>query len=151
MAKRFTGNDSLAADVAQEVFLKVFRRLGEFRGEAEITTWLYRIVANTCIDAERSRRRLVPLEGSGVTEQPSCTPPQDGQILRQQVNARVETALATLKPKLRIVLLLRYDGDLSYDQIAEVLGCSTGAVAARLSRGHRILAKKLEGLRGVLE
>jgi RNA polymerase sigma-70 factor, ECF subfamily len=66
----------------------------------------------------------------------------------REIESSVRAAIATLKPKLRIAILLKYFEDLSYEEMATVLRCSKGTVASRLNRGHRILARKLAGLRG---
>ena len=67
--------------------------------------------------------------------------------LRREMTDGVKSAVAELKPKLRIAILLKYFDDLSYQEIASVLGCSLGTVASRLNRGHRLLARKLDHLR----
>jgi RNA polymerase sigma-70 factor (ECF subfamily) len=73
---------------------------------------------------------------------------QEDRAERSETADSVKRAVATLKPKLRVVMLLKYFEELSYEEIAAVLGCSKGTVASRLNRGHKILARKLEHLRG---
>jgi RNA polymerase sigma-70 factor (ECF subfamily) len=70
--------------------------------------------------------------------------------LQREVADRVNSAVAELKPKLRIAILLKYFNDLSYQEIASVLGCSVGTVASRLNRGHRLLARKLSHFRNAM-
>lgn len=139
----FGGDASAASDVVQEVFVKAFDRLGSFRGEAQLATWLHRVTVNACLDERRSRRRLVGLDAAqreGVAH--------DDAAERSQREALVRRAVTRLPPKLRIAVLLRHFEDLSYDEMASALGCSTGTVASRLSRGHAQLARELAALQG---
>lgn len=150
LALRSTGDSAAAWDLTQEVFIKVFSKLGEFRQQAKFETWLYRIVVNACIDARRKSSRFVPFDergkGGGMFE----NRPQERNYLRRQVREAVEGAVARLTPKVRAAILLRYVEGLSYEEIGEILGCPAGTVAARLNRGHKILARELAELRGVM-
>jgi RNA polymerase sigma-70 factor (ECF subfamily) len=132
------GDDAAAKDVTQEVFVKVFRAAPSFRQDARLSTWLYRITANACMDELRRRRRLVL-----VGDVPSRLHPKVAPHEPAEPDADVTAALARLSPKLRIAVLLRYFEDLSYDEMAEALGVSHGTVASRLNRAHRALARGL--------
>lgn len=147
----FSGNEATARDVAQEVFLKLFTRIGQFRGDANFSTWLYRMVANACIDQQRKVRRLVPLEPELDLSRHVARKPQERGFFRREITDAVQGALHVLKPSLRIPLVLRYVEGLSYQEIGDALGCSAGTVASRLNRGHKILAKKLGHLRGMVD
>jgi RNA polymerase sigma-70 factor (ECF subfamily) len=151
IALHYSGNPDTAGDVTQQVFLKLFSRMGQFRQDAEFTTWLYRIVANTCIDEQRSRKRFIPLGNEAEVRDMSARGSQEDKYIRREVAASVREAIAQLRPKLRMPILLKYVEGLSYEEIAEALGCSKGTVASRLNRGHKILADKLSNLRGALE
>jgi RNA polymerase sigma-70 factor (ECF subfamily) len=72
----------------------------------------------------------------------------ESRFIADQIETEVRQAIGSLKPKLRIAVLLKYFDDLSYDEMASALGCSRGTVASRLNRGHRMLARKLGHLRG---
>jgi RNA polymerase sigma-70 factor (ECF subfamily) len=146
----FGGDAATASDVTQQVFLKLFDKIGQFHGDAEFTTWLYRLVTNACVDEQRKRRRFVPLGDAFEETEPAEDSKQDDTAARSQVSDTVKSAVAALKPKLRVVMLLKYFEELSYDEIAEVLGCSKGTVASRLNRAHKALARKLDHLRGAL-
>lgn len=150
LARRFTGDEWMARDLTQEIFLKLFARLPDFRGEAKFETWLFRIVANACIDEQRKRKRFVPLqpeiEMTYITEKR----PQESSYIRHQLEKAVQAAIARLSPALRLPIVLRYVEGLSYGEIGEVLGCRAGTIAARLHRGHKILAKELAEFRGVM-
>lgn len=150
IALHFCADESMAKDISQQVFLKLFRRIGQFRQEAGFATWLYRIVANTCIDEQRSRRRLVPLDPETGAARMRTRGSQEEAYLKQQVTDSVRLAVGELKPKLRMTMLLKYVEGMSYDEIAAALGCSAGTVASRLNRGHKILARKLAHLRGTV-
>jgi RNA polymerase sigma-70 factor (ECF subfamily) len=147
----FGGDAALASDITQQVFLKLFTRIGQFRHQSEFTTWLYRLTTNTCIDEQRRRRRFSPFDenpaGKNVTTRAAAIPAAEARFMRLEIADSVRDAIATLKPKLRIAILLKYFEELSYEEIAQVLNCSKGTVASRLNRGHRILAQRLGHLR----
>jgi RNA polymerase sigma-70 factor (ECF subfamily) len=146
----FGGDAALAADITQQVFLKLFTRIGQFRHQSEFTTWLYRLTTNTCIDEQRRRRRFSPLPDApdALPQRAHATlPAAEARFMRLEIGDSVREAIASLKPKLRIAILLKYFEELSYEEIAEVLNCSKGTVASRLSRGHSILARRLGHLR----
>ena len=147
----FAGDEAAAKDVTQEVFLKLFSSIGKFRGESAFGTWLYRLVVNVCLDERRRQRRLVHLDSEEKTLRASGVGPQERHFASRQRREAVQAALAQLSPKLRLPLVLRYLEDLTYEEIARVLGCGKGTVASRLSRGHRELARRLDALRGSLE
>jgi len=164
VAVRFTGDESAARDVTQQVFLKLFTSISGFRHEANFKTWLYRLVANECMDEFRKRRRMIsfdffgpaPLddrdEDRGKVDMKDWRqePLQEGSLARLEISDAVLAAVMQLKPKLRMAILLKYYEDLSYEQMAEALGCSMGTVASRLNRGHKALAQRLAHLRGSL-
>ena len=131
-----------AADVTQEVFLKLLTRIRQYRGEAGFETWLYRVTVNTALDARRSVRHTVPVDDPRTAQLATRTTPED-DAARNETAERVRAALATLAPKLQAPVLLRYVLGLAYDEIAEALEISPGTVASRLSRAHRELAAKL--------
>lgn len=150
LARHFTGDPAAAWDVTQEVFIKVFSGLSQFRQQAKFETWLYRIVVNACLDEQRRRKRYVPLADQNKDADMSNNQPQEKGYLRSQVTEAVQGAVARLSPKVKASILLRYVDGLSYEEIGEVLGCPPGTVAARLNRGHKILARELKSLRGVI-
>jgi len=145
----FGGDAALASDITQQVFLKLFTRISQFRHQSEFTTWLYRLTTNTCIDEQRRRRRFSPFDETptGATPTRTAIPAAEARFMRLEIADSVRDAIATLKPKLRIAILLKYFEELSYEEIAQVLNCSKGTVASRLNRGHRILAQRLGHLR----
>ena len=142
------GDEMAAADVTQQVFLKLMTRIGQFRGDSEFATWLYRLVVNTCIDEQRRRRRFLPFGESDPVSRMEDRRPQEKHYARLEIADSVKAAIGELKPKFRLPILLKYVEDLSYEEIAHVMGCSKGTVASRLNRGHKALAKRLAHLRG---
>lgn len=140
------GDRALADDVTQQIFLKLFTAIRQFRGDSEFTTWLYRLVVNACLDERRRSRRLLPLGETVAMRSPGDKKPQEKQYARLEVAEAVQAAIAELKPKFRLPILLKYIEGLSYEEIATVMGCSKGTVASRLNRGHSQLAKRLSHL-----
>jgi RNA polymerase sigma-70 factor, ECF subfamily len=140
------GDRTVADDVTQQIFLKLFTAIRQFRGESEFTTWLYRLVVNACLDERRRRRRLLPWGETVAMRNPSDKKPQEKQYARLEVAEAVREAIGELKPKFRLPILLKYIEGLSYEEIASVMGCSKGTVASRLNRGHSQLAKRLSHL-----
>jgi len=143
----FGGDDAAAGDVTQQVFLKLLTTITQFRGNSEFTTWLYRLVVNTCIDEQRRRRRFLPFGDSDPVSRMEDRRPQEKHYARLEIADSVKAAIGELKPKFRLPILLKYVEDLSYEEIAQVMGCSKGTVASRLNRGHKALAKRLAHLR----
>lgn len=171
IALHFIGDEAAARDITQQVFLKLFSTIGQFRGEAGFSTWLYRLVVNACLDEQRRRKRFLSFDFFGGDkadgsdggmnamdwqqakqfEQSGQKLPQEDGYAQLEISASVKAAVKELKPKLRIAILLKYFEGLSYEEIARVLGCSTGTVASRLNRGHKELARRLQHLRGEFE
>jgi RNA polymerase sigma-70 factor (ECF subfamily) len=155
LALRLLNDQSEACDVVQEVFLKVFRNIGSFRGQSTLKTWMYRITVNEAHNARRwffrHRRREVELD----------TSPDDSHNLKEIIpdtgrspfevavdrerQVMIEAALEKINPIFREAVVLRDITDLSYDEIAEVLGVSLGTVKSRILRGREALREQLEG------
>jgi len=148
VAFRYSGEQSAAEDIAQETFLKALVGIRAFRGESGLKTWLYRLTVNSCLDQKRRRNRLTPLvdEALSILRAPDLTAFDD--LLRAELSTRVRAVVATLHDEHRMLIVLRYTENLSYDEIAAVLGCSTGTVASRLSRVHKVLARRLARIAG---
>jgi RNA polymerase sigma-70 factor (ECF subfamily) len=143
IAYHFCGDANLARDLTQQVFLKLFKSIGQFRFDSDFSTWLYRMVANVCIDEDRKRRRFVPWDPQAGIDRLIERRTGEDSVSRKEMASSVRRAVTELKPKLRIVILLKYFEEMSYEEMAAVLGCSSGTVASRLNRGHRMLATKL--------
>ena len=149
----FKGDDAAANDVMQQVFLKLMTRLGQFENRADFTTWLYRLVTNTCLDRRRSLKRWVLFGSASDAEniaEPARTKSVEEEYSQSEISRTVQAAIQELKPVFRIAILLKYFDDLSYEEMAVVLQVSKGTVASRLNRGHTMLARKLAHLKGAL-
>jgi RNA polymerase sigma-70 factor (ECF subfamily) len=142
----FHGEDAVAGDVTQQVFLKLMTSIGQFRGDAAFSTWLYRLVVNACLDVARRRASDAIVADRSPLDPIAGGCSQEEAYARVQLATSVRAAISTLPEKFRIALLLRYFDDLSYEQMAEALGCSMGTVASRLSRGHKMLAERLKNV-----
>jgi RNA polymerase sigma-70 factor (ECF subfamily) len=145
IALRFSGERTAAMDIAQDTFLKLFSSIRDFRGDSGFDTWIYRLVVNSCFDHKRRTRRWLPLAAdfAGTLR---AAGDSLADVLRSEINGSVRRAVDRLSPDLRIVVVLRYTEGLSYDQIAEVLGCAPGTVASRLNRAHKTLERRLSHL-----
>ena len=142
----FGGNREMAEDVTQKVFVKLLTRI-DFRGESEFTTWLYRMTVNACTDEARKMNRFVGLTGLFGLGGPRAGV-QQLMAERDEVSDLVSFEVGRLRPKYRIPVVLKYVEGLSYQEIAEVMGCSPGTVASRLNRGLKKLEVRLGHLRG---
>ena len=143
----FHGDTATAADITQQVFLKLMGNIQQFRGESGLSTWLYRFVVNACVDRTRAPGARAAMADPAVLDELPAADSPEADFASAQLASSVQTAVSTLAPTLRIAILLRYFDDLSYAEMATVLKCSIGTVASRLSRGHEILAQTLAPLR----
>ena len=141
LAFRLTGNAEDARDVCQEAYLRAYRGLRRFRGDARFTTWLYRITANCASTQLGRRRRHRHEELDDELELNDLSPGSDpvGRSESASLRDAVQKALAALPPKLRAVVVLRDIYDLSHEVIAAELGISVSAAKVRLHRArHRL-------------
>lgn len=153
LAYRLLNDPADAGDVAQEVFLKIFRNVGSFRGDSSLRTWVYRIAVN---ESHNRRRWLFrhrrgetgideAFEDSDAREKPimdSGETPFDFTMNRE-AQLLLEEALAGVNPVFRTALVLREIEDMSYDEIAEILEVSIGTVKSRIVRGREALRRNL--------
>jgi RNA polymerase sigma-70 factor (ECF subfamily) len=141
LAYHFLGDAAAAADVTQDVYLKLLVKIDQFRGGARFSSWLYRVVANAVVDYRRARRPGVSLESvESVRLAAAGASPQE-LLEERERKARLSRAVRRLPPRLRLPLLLRHMAQLSYEEIAAALGVRPGTVASRLARAHRRLAQ----------
>ncbi|MGH9580236.1 MAG: sigma-70 family RNA polymerase sigma factor [Terriglobales bacterium] len=156
-----------AADTTQEVFLKVYRGIHSFHGDASLKTWMYRIAIREASNQRRwwSRHKaretsIEPRAGAegGAEESPALkdTLADAGEspyesFMHEEIRARVEQELQQLPEPYRTTVILRDIEDLSYEEIAEVLDVSLGTVKSRLMRGRDALRKRLESYRRELQ
>jgi RNA polymerase sigma-70 factor (ECF subfamily) len=141
LAYRLTGNEEDARDVVQDAYLRAYRGIGNFRGDARVTTWLYRITAN-CASTHlggRHRHRHEPLDTE--VDLVDATPASDpvDRAVAADLRLTVEQAIAELPARLRAVVVLRDVYDLSHEAIAAELGITETAAKVRLHRARRAL------------
>ncbi|MDI6807930.1 MAG: sigma-70 family RNA polymerase sigma factor [Candidatus Eisenbacteria bacterium] len=150
IALRIVSNDEDARDIAQETFVRVFKSLSQFDQERSFQNWLFRIAVNLSIDLMRKRKfAFFSLSGNKEDgtkdhdiEDQSPTP--DVSYESKAGAERFESLIESLPVKYKTLLVLRYKEELSYQEMAEVMGIPMGTIKARLHRGHRILRRKLE-------
>jgi RNA polymerase sigma-70 factor, ECF subfamily len=149
---RFTGRDSEAQDLTQDVFLRVFRSLATFRStEGSFSTWLARLTRNLLIDHYRRTRneritdsieaQLPRVEESGTVAR------SDAAVAGREASELLQGALAKLSPELRETIILRDLQDMEYREISQILGIPEGTVKSRLNRGRAELARLLKKYR----
>ncbi len=155
LALRLLGDATEASDVVQEVFLKVFRNIGSFRGRSTLKTWIYRITVNEAHNARRwffrHRRREVELDThpEDTRHWKEAIPdrrrsPYEVAVEREQ-HVMIEAALGRMNPIFREAVVLRDITGLSYEEIAEILNVSLGTVKSRILRGREALREQLAG------
>lgn len=156
LAWTMTGQREAAEELTQEIFLRSWQKIGQFRGEAKFGTWFYRLATRCCLNYRQ--RRTTPahetLDAFEERAEPGAMKQSEAQLeanLRQQeLQDEVQRALFSLKPEWRLVVFLKDLEGLSYEEIAAQMNCSTGTVASRLNRARHLLAQKLAHWRGEL-
>ena len=148
-AYRFLRNSEAAEDATQEVFVKMLKHANQFHGDAKLSTWLFSITANWCRDYLRKADNKAKDSEDVLITLPAPSEFSPDRTLEQRENQqRIQKALTALTPEQReAILLSRYQG-LSYAEIAQISGCSEGAVKTRVFRAMETLKKALAGERG---
>jgi RNA polymerase sigma-70 factor (ECF subfamily) len=156
LAFRLTGHYDDANDVAQEVFVLAFRKIGQFQGASRLKTWLYRIAVNTTKNFWKRRERrgysvtdsidepIQGEEGSRARDVPSTAPDPARHAAGKEAVEALQASMSKLNPEQREALTLRCVEGLSYDEIAEISQCNLGTVKSRINRARaelRVLMK----------
>ena len=154
---RMLGRRDEAEDMAQEVFVQVFKAVGSFRGDSKLSTWIYRIAVNLCknrvkylkrrkSDAQDEYESLADrsalTSGSGYTSGDIARP--DHMLEGMQLERAVQLCIVELEPDFREVLILRDVEDLSYEEVCEVTGLPEGTVKSRLHRARAMLKQAVQ-------
>jgi RNA polymerase sigma-70 factor (ECF subfamily) len=143
VVRRLVGNDSdLAADIAQEVWIQIFRALPSYRGDSQFGTWAHRIAVNRTLNALRKTRRLANLETEVQEDSASFEPDTDRSFLA----ASIEEAAAKLSPGARAVFMLHDVEGYTHEEIAQELGITTGGSKSQLFKARVKLRKLLAHL-----
>ena len=154
LALRLLNDQSEACDVVQEVFLKVFRNISNFRGQSTLKTWIYRITVNEAHNTRRwffrHRRHEVELDSKPESRDWKEVIADSGRspfelAFDHEQHSMIEAALKRINPIFRDAVVLRDIADLSYEEIAEILEVSLGTVKSRILRGREALREELAG------
>ena len=149
LAYRTIGREEDARDVCQETFLRAFRALPGFRGQAKFSSWLYRIALNLCRDWIRRERRapiVQPPEDVDVMEFAAASEPSESiedLVARKDLSRAVERAMSLLPDEQRTAIVLKEYHGLTFQEIAELLGCPLSTVKTRLYQGLTVLRREL--------
>lgn len=136
-ALRMVGDHDRAADIAQDTFIKAYRKLDQLTDDAAAKSWIYRIATNTAIDDMRRRRFTVPIgDEDGHHDRPDQRPGPEAQVIGGMVDERIQRALLRLRPNHRQCLILSDVEDMSAQQIGDVMSMSYGAVRTLLCRAR---------------
>jgi RNA polymerase sigma-70 factor (ECF subfamily) len=157
LLSRMVRNQEEVEDIAQETFIKAYRALPQFRGDAAFYTWLYRIGVNTARNYLSSRKRQMPTisdqalnDDDDVDERIVAedinTP--ESMLLSKQVAMAVNDVVEALPEELRTAITLREMEGMSYEEIAELMGCPIGTVRSRIFRAREAIAAKLRPILG---
>ncbi len=146
LAYRVIGREEDARDVSQEAFLRAFRAIKGFRGQAKFSSWIYRITLNLCRDwIRRTRRRPVTYlaEVPDVSDVTTVTRSAEDLALQRELGARVAALMAQLPEEQRSAIVLKEYHDLTFQEIADLQGCPLSTVKTRLYQGLSVLRRQL--------
>ena len=145
LALRFLGDPALAEDATHDVFIKAFRKFQDFRGDAAVRTWLYRIAVNHCQNVLQSwhRRHITTVADDSLWDTVPAAADTPLQILEiKELGQRIQQTLDALPEEYRLLLLLVADEKLSYEEIAELTQQTADAVRGKLHRARKLFAHK---------
>lgn len=159
IALRIIGNYDDANDLAQEVFLRVYKSIKSFKGESSFSTWIYKITKNVCLDEIRKRRNKnvisldeeIKLNSGEVTRQvESSDDTPDVALEKSEMKDLINKAISELSDEHRVVIVLRDIQGFSYEEIAKIIDCPEGTVKSRINRARKALKKILKSKRELL-
>ena len=154
LVSRYVKNQSESEDIAQEAFIRAWRAIGSFRGESAFYTWLYKIAVNTAKNHLVAMGRRPPADDIAIDDavfvpgadrmQETATP--ERELMRQEIEQTVFSSVQSLPEELRTAITLREVDGLSYEEIAEAMGCPIGTVRSRIFRAREAIDEKLRPL-----
>jgi RNA polymerase sigma-70 factor, ECF subfamily len=153
IALRMLGNPDDASEVAQEVFIRVYKSVKNFKEESSFSTWIYRITTNTCLDELRKRKNKEHIsldedihheDGDMKRQVEDSRPTPDIIAEKNELRKIVKLAINSLSEDHRIVIILRDIQDLSYEEIAKIVKCPEGTVKSRINRARSELKEILK-------
>ncbi len=158
LISRFVSDPATAEDIAQETFLRAYRAIGRFRGDSQFYTWLYRIAVNTAKRSALDGARSPVLQENATFPQDEETFPKQEQLssmdtpdavmASREIADTVNAAMDALPEELRTAIVLREIDGMSYDEIAQAMGCPVGTVRSRIFRAREAIARQLRPLLG---
>ena len=138
------GQQGETDDIVQEVFIKIFRALGDFRGDSRLSTWIYRIARNEALNAiDKRRPQVIPIED--CADLPAAGESPEASYRRRIGRERLERLMERLEEKQRVAIELRYIGDKSYEEIAEIMDIPLGTVKTYIYRAKLSLKRMMTG------
>jgi RNA polymerase sigma-70 factor (ECF subfamily) len=143
LALRWLGDPTQAEDATHDVFLKAYRKFGEFRGDSAVRTWLYRITINHCRNLQQSwhaRNLVMPADDSFLDQTVSASDSPLRVLETKELGQRIQRSLDALPEEYRLLLLLVADDHLSYDQVAQLTNQTADAVRGKLHRARKAFA-----------
>ena len=152
MAYKFTNDYDETQDLAQEVFLKIYRQIKNFRGDSKLSTWIYRISVNTCLDWKKKKMRIKSINFSNMVNEENKdqtigikddSPLPDEIILQDEDQRIVHDLIYELSDKYKTVLIMYHFNEMSYEDIAKALNVPQRTVETRLYRARRMLKDKI--------
>ena len=154
LVSRYVKNYAECEDIAQEAFIRAWRAIGSFRGESAFYTWLYKIAVNTAKNHLVAMGRRPPADDIAIDDatflpggdrmHESATP--ERELMRQEIEQTVFSTVQSLPEELRTAITLREVDGLSYEEIAEAMGCPIGTVRSRIFRAREAIDEKLRPL-----
>lgn len=152
MAYKFTGDYDESQDLAQEVFLKIYRQIKNFREESKLSTWIYRISVNTCLDWKKKKEKIKSINFSSMVNEEnkdqtidlkdeSMSP--DQLILQDESQKLIHKLIYELSDKYKTVLVMYHFNEMSYQEISKALDIPERTVETRLYRARRMLKEKI--------
>lgn len=161
VAYRYAPSAEDAADMAQEIFLKMFRNINTFKFKSKLSTWIYRVAVNTCIDLVKRNKDdgntysidngYLDEDGLGYEEIADSSPGPDEIALQGEIKNAINSAISLLNIEYRTAIILRDIQGLTYDEISEITDCSVGTVKSRISRARKNLREILSENRELFE
>ena len=148
LAYSYVKDHALAEDISQEVFLKCYQFLENFRGDSSVKSWIFRITANTCKNVLRKRRLNVVNIASQFLENIRKTESTEDFFVRNQENEALLQTVLSLSQKYREVIVLYYFHELKTEEISDMLRLNHNTVKTRLARGRSLLKERLEPKKG---
>jgi RNA polymerase sigma-70 factor (ECF subfamily) len=149
LAFGMTGRHDLAEDLTQDIFMRVYQKLNKYERRSSFATWFFRLAVNSTLNSRKRHKRDAheSIEAHKALPVSIAGKSMETRVLCRQIQDQIGLALLALKPKMRMIVILKDIEGLNIAEIAERLNCSKGTVASRLFRARDQLARKLDHLR----